>query len=67
MLSAEAIFDKRTRRLWLEFPDGNSQYLGICEGDLIKFLIKHDIKCADGWVPIIGTQRSCIVTLPDAA
>lgn len=65
--TAEALYDRNSGKLWLEFPDARSVSLGSAghAGYARERLKALGLEPAGSWVSSHGTIRSCLVAVPD--
>ena len=65
--TAEALYDKNTGKLWIEYPTGESVQLGAASGtgNAHSILTSLGLTPAGSWVTSYGPLRSCLVVVPD--
>lgn len=65
--TAEALYDRNTGKLWIEYPDARSLSLGSAEnaGHAHARLKSLGLAPAGSWVSSHGPVRSCLVAVPD--
>ena len=65
--AAEALYDKFTRKLWMEYPGGIVVQLGSADhAGHAQARLKELGLVADGcWITSYGALRSCLVGVPE--
>jgi hypothetical protein len=65
--TAEALYDKNTGKLWIEYPTGESIQLGAASGtgNAHSTLTSLGLTPAGSWVTSYGPLRSCLVGVPE--
>jgi hypothetical protein len=65
--TAEALYDRYTGKLWIEYPGGDSVQIGSASNTNSAYGLLNVVGLAPAgsWISSYGSLRSCLVVVPD--
>ncbi len=66
--TAEALYDRYTGKLWIEYPRGESVQIGSASNATSAYALLNTVGLAPAgsWISSYGSLRSCLVVVPNS-